>query len=58
MNTVLLKGTNVPQTFGPFGGYDWGNINKYGGYQYLTHLPPYIYGSKNYFTVWRVTGGK
>jgi hypothetical protein len=33
VNTVLLKGTNVPQTFGPFGGYDWGNINKYGGYQ-------------------------
>jgi hypothetical protein len=32
VNTVLLKGTNVPQTFGPFGGYDWGNINKYGGY--------------------------
>lgn len=31
--TVLLKGTNVPQTFGPFGGYDWANINKYGGYQ-------------------------
>lgn len=33
VNTVLLKGTNVPQTFGPFGGYDWENINKYGGYQ-------------------------
>jgi hypothetical protein len=33
VNTVLLKGTNVPQTFGPFGGYDWGSINKYGGYQ-------------------------
>ncbi|HUY44226.1 MAG TPA: hypothetical protein VMV92_00655 [Streptosporangiaceae bacterium] len=33
VNTVLLKGTNVPQTFGPFGGYDWGNVNKYGGYQ-------------------------
>lgn len=33
VNTVLLKGTNVPQTFGPFNGYDWGNINKYGGYQ-------------------------
>ncbi len=33
VSTVLLKGTNVPQTFGPFGGYDWGNINKYGGYQ-------------------------
>ena len=32
VNTVLLKGTNVPQTFGPFGGYDWENINKYGGY--------------------------
>lgn len=32
VDTVLLKGTNVPQTFGPFGGYDWGNINKYGGY--------------------------
>lgn len=32
VNTVLLKGTNVPQTFGPFGGYDWDNINKYGGY--------------------------
>lgn len=35
VNTVLLKGTNVPQTFGPFGGYDWENINKYGGYQPL-----------------------
>jgi hypothetical protein len=33
VNTVLLKGTNVPQTFGPFDGYDWQNINKYGGYQ-------------------------
>ena len=33
VNTVLLKGTNVPQTFGPFGGYDWDNINKYGAYQ-------------------------
>ena len=30
---MLLKGTNVPQTFGPFGGYDWLTINKYGGYQ-------------------------
>lgn len=33
VSTVLLKGTNVPQTFGPFGGYDWENVNKYGGYQ-------------------------
>ena len=33
VNTVLLKGTNVPQTFGPFNGYDWQNIDKYGGYQ-------------------------
>lgn len=33
VSTVLLKGTNVPQTFGPFGGYDWLNTNKYGGYQ-------------------------
>jgi hypothetical protein len=33
VNTVLLKGTNVPQTFGPFNGYDWENIDKYGGYQ-------------------------
>jgi hypothetical protein len=33
VSTVLLKGTNVPQTFGPFGGYDWACINKYGGYQ-------------------------
>ncbi|MGH3123029.1 MAG: hypothetical protein ACRDND_18660 [Streptosporangiaceae bacterium] len=33
IDTVLLKGTNVPQTFGPFGGYDWENINKYGAYQ-------------------------
>lgn len=32
VSTVLLKGTNVPQTFGPFGGYDWENTNKYGGY--------------------------
>jgi putative flippase GtrA len=34
------------------------DIGKYGGYQFLTHLPPYIYGAANYFTVWRVTGGK
>ena len=33
VNTVLLKGTNVPQTFGPFGGYDWMTVNKFGGYQ-------------------------
>jgi hypothetical protein len=33
VSTVLLKGTNVPQTFGPFSGYDWAAINKYGGYQ-------------------------
>lgn len=33
IDTVLLKGTNVPQTFGPFNGYDWDTINKYGGYQ-------------------------
>lgn len=33
IDTVLLKGTNVPQTFGPFGGYDWENINKFGAYQ-------------------------
>jgi hypothetical protein len=33
VQTVLLKGTNVPQTFGPFSGYDWENVNKYGGYQ-------------------------
>lgn len=33
VDTVLLKGTNVPQTFGPFGGYDWENVNKFGGYQ-------------------------
>lgn len=33
VDTVLLKGSNVPQTFGPFGGYDWMTINKYGGYQ-------------------------
>jgi hypothetical protein len=33
IDTVLLKGTNVPQTFGPFNGYDWENINKFGGYQ-------------------------
>lgn len=33
VSTVLLKGTNVPQTFGPFSGYDWMTINKYGGYQ-------------------------
>ena len=33
VDTVLLKGTNVPQTFGPFGGYDWENINKFGAYQ-------------------------
>lgn len=36
VDTVLLKGTNVPQTFGPFGGYDWENINKYGGYQQIS----------------------
>ena len=33
VDTVLLKGTNVPQTFGPFGGYDWENVNKFGAYQ-------------------------
>lgn len=32
VDTVLLKGTNVPETFGPFGGYSWGQINKWGGY--------------------------
>ncbi len=32
ISTVLLKGTNVPQTFGPFSGYDWAAVNKYGGY--------------------------
>lgn len=39
VQTVLLKGTNVPQTFGPFGGYDWQNINKYGGYQPVSTDP-------------------
>src|SRR5258708_1355122 len=33
ISTVLLKGTNVPQTFGPFSGFDWDAVNKYGGYQ-------------------------
>jgi hypothetical protein len=33
VSTVLLKGTNVPQTFGPFSMYDWAGINKYGAYQ-------------------------
>lgn len=32
VSTVLLKGTNVPQTFGPFTGYDWATVNKYGAY--------------------------
>lgn len=32
IDTVLLKGTNVPQTFGPFDGFDWMTVNKYGGY--------------------------
>ena len=33
VQTVLLKGTNVPQTFGPFSGFDWACVNKFGGYQ-------------------------
>jgi len=33
VQTVLLKGTNVPQTFGPFSGFDWQCVNKFGGYQ-------------------------
>lgn len=32
INTVLFKDTGTQQSFGPFNGYDWKNINKYGGY--------------------------
>lgn len=35
-----------------------GYIEKYGGYQFVTHLPPDTYGSTNYYTVWRVVGKK
>jgi putative flippase GtrA len=33
------------------------DIAKYGGYKIVGHLPPDDSASKNYYTVWRVTGG-
>jgi putative flippase GtrA len=35
-----------------------GYIEKYGGYQFVTHLAPDTYGSTNYYSVWRVAGKK
>jgi hypothetical protein len=32
IDTVLFKDTGGEQIFGPFGGYDWFTINKFGGY--------------------------
>lgn len=32
INTVLFKDTGTQQSFGPFNGYDWKNINKFGCY--------------------------
>jgi putative flippase GtrA len=34
------------------------DIAQYGGYQVVGHLPPSDTSSPNYYTVWRVTGGK
>jgi hypothetical protein len=33
------------------------DIAKYGGYKIVGHLPPDDSASRNYYTVWRVTGG-
>jgi hypothetical protein len=33
IDTVLFRDTGGEQIFGPFGSYDWAQINKYGGYQ-------------------------
>lgn len=33
INTVLFRDTGGEQIFGPFNGYDWMCVNKYGGYQ-------------------------
>lgn len=32
VDTVLFRDTGGEQIFGPFGGYDWMTINKFGGY--------------------------
>lgn len=32
INTVLFRDTGGEQIFGPFGGYDWATINKFGAY--------------------------
>jgi hypothetical protein len=32
IDTVLFRDTGGEQVFGPFDGYDWSNINKFGGY--------------------------
>jgi len=32
IDTVLFKDTGGEQIFGPFGGYDWMTVNKFGGY--------------------------
>jgi hypothetical protein len=33
IDTVLFRDTGGEQIFGPFGSYDWAQVNKYGGYQ-------------------------
>lgn len=33
IDTVLFRDTGGEQIFGPFGGYDWQNTNKFGAYQ-------------------------
>lgn len=33
IDTVLFRDTGGEQIFGPFGGYDWMVVNKFGGYQ-------------------------
>lgn len=35
INTVLFKDTGTQQSFGPFNGYDWKNINKFGCYDVM-----------------------
>lgn len=35
INQVLFRDTGGEQIFGPFGGYDWMNTNKFGGYHQI-----------------------
>jgi len=35
INTVLFKDTGTQQSFGPFNGWDWRSVNKYGAYETL-----------------------